>query len=58
MEELRVEGERLIEPGRIHQILTDNFEKWFATPKAELEEDWPNSLNNEGEFTTMYMKHS
>ena len=38
MEELRVEGERLIEPGRIHQILKDNFKKWFATPKAELEE--------------------
>jgi hypothetical protein len=58
MEELRVEGERLIEPGKIHQILTDNFEKWFATPEAELEEDWPNSLNNKKEFTTMCMKHS
>ena len=53
MEELRVEGERLIEPGQIHKILTDNFEKWFETPEAELLEDWPRALTDHNAFITM-----
>lgn len=53
MEELKIEGERLIEPGQIHEILTNNFDKWFETPIAEQKEDWPNALHNYEPFKLM-----
>ena len=58
MEELRIEGQRLIEPGEIHRIPTNHFQQWLETPRAELEEDWPASLMNEEKFVEMCTHHS
>ncbi len=44
MEELRIDGQRLIESGEIHRILMNHFQQWFETPQAELQEDWPASF--------------